>query len=52
MKLLGKNNELYKDGKITAKGYHVMTISTIFGFCCFLVGRSLYENAVKRADKH
>lgn len=47
MKLLGKNNDLYKDGKITKIGYGVMIISSFFGPCCFLVGRSIYKKAKK-----
>lgn len=48
MKLLGPNNDLYKEGKITKSGYGVMAISSIFGFCCFLMGRSLYGKALKK----
>lgn len=49
MKLLEKNNDLYKNGKITKSGYIVMTIASIFGLCCFLLGRSLYGKAKKDA---
>lgn len=53
MKLLGKNNDLYKDGRITKTGYFVMTVSSIFGFCCFLVGCSLYiRKAREKSAQH
>lgn len=45
MKLLGKNNDLYRDGKVTKAGYGVMTVALILGLCCILVGRSLYGYA-------
>lgn len=51
MKLLCENNDLYKDGKITKSGYIVMILSSIFGLCCFLIGRSLYGEAIKSANK-
>lgn len=37
MKLLGANNDLYKAGKIIKCGYIVIAISSILGFCCFLI---------------
>lgn len=49
MKLLGKNNDLYKDSKITKSGYIVMIISSILGLYCFLIGRSLCEKATQYA---
>ncbi len=51
MKLLEKKNDLYKDGRITKEGYTVMTISSVFSFCCFLVGRSLYGKTLKKHNK-
>lgn len=54
MKFLGKNNDLRtEDGKITASGYAVMTLSTVFGLCVFLTGRHLYGKSLqkKQSDK-
>lgn len=51
MKLLGKNNDLYKDGKITKNGYIVLMVSSILGLGCFLIGRSLYAKAIQHANK-
>lgn len=51
MKLLGKNNDLYKNGKITKSGYIVMIVSSILGLGCFLIGRSLYAKAIQHANK-
>lgn len=51
MKLLGKNNDLYKDGKTTKSGYIVLIVSSIFGLCCFLIGRSLYAKAIQHTNK-
>lgn len=49
IKLLGKGNDLRtEDGKITKQGYLVMLISSVFGFVCFLVGRSLYGKALHK----
>ncbi len=51
IKLLGKNNDLRtEDGKITKWGYLVMLISSVFGFACFLVGRSFYGKALQRKN--
>jgi hypothetical protein len=47
MKLLGKNNDLYRNGKITKSGYIVIAIASIFGLCCFLLCRLLYRKAKK-----
>lgn len=51
MKILGKNNDLYKDGKITKNGYIVLMVSSILGLGCFLIGRSLYAKAIQHANK-
>ena len=49
IKLLGKGNDLRtEDGKITRQGYLVMLIFSVFGFGCFLVGRSLYGKVLQK----
>ena len=49
MKLLGPENDLYTEaGKITKTGYIVMAVSSVFGFVCFLIGRSLYGKLLQR----
>ena len=48
MKVLGPNNDLRtKEGKIRKWGYLVLLISAVFGFGCFLAGRSLYRKILK-----
>ncbi len=48
IKFLGKGNDLRtEDGKITKTGYIVMLISTVFGLCCFLVGRYIYGKSLQ-----
>lgn len=50
IRLLGKNNDLMtEDGKITKQGYAVLVISTAFGICLFLTGRSVYGK--RKADR-
>ena len=49
MKLLGPGNDLLTEtGKITKTGYCVMAVSAVFGFFCFLVGRSLYGKSLAK----
>ena len=46
IKLLGKNNDLRtEDGKITKQGYIALALSSVFGFCLFLLGR---HNRIKK----
>ena len=48
IKFFGKNNDLRtEEGRITKTGYAVMTLSSVFGLCVFLVGRTLYGRARK-----
>ena len=43
IKLLGPDNDLRtEDGVITKWGYLVAIASTVFGVCCFLIGRKIY----------
>ena len=43
IKFFGQNNDLRtEDGKITRTGYAVMALSSVFGFCVFLMGRTIY----------
>ncbi len=49
IKIFGKNNELRtEEGKITKTGYAVMALSSGFGFCVFLLGRTIYEKSLKK----
>ena len=49
IKFLGKNNDLRtEEGKITKTGYAVMTLSTGFRLCVFLIGRTLYRRSLKK----
>lgn len=49
IKFFGKNNDLRtEDGKITRTGYVVMALSSVFGFCVFLMGRTIYGNSLKQ----
>ena len=53
IKFFGKNNDLRtEEGRITRTGYAVMTLSSVFGLCVFLVGRTIYGKSLKkkRAD--
>jgi hypothetical protein len=44
IKLLGPNNDLRtEDGVITKWGYLVAIASTVFGLCCFLIGRKRHK---------
>ena len=48
IKLLDPNNDLRtEDGVITKWGYLVAIASTVFGLCCFLIGRKIYEKMNK-----
>lgn len=51
MKLLGKNNDLWKNNKITKAGYSVMAISSIIGFICFLAGKEALKTRNKKRKK-
>ena len=43
IKILGKDNDLTtQDGKLTKQGYIVLALSSVFGFCLFLIGRSIH----------
>ncbi len=43
IKLFGKNNDLRtEEGIITKTGYAVMMLSTVFGLCVLLAGRTIY----------
>ena len=49
IKFLGKNNDLRtEEGKITKTGAAVMALSTVFGFCVFLMGRTIYGKSLKK----
>lgn len=49
IKFFGKNNDLrMEEGKITKTGYAVMTLSTVFGLCVFLAGRTLYGRSLQK----
>ena len=49
IKLLGPGNDLYtEDGEITKTGYLVMFVSSVFGFFCFLAGRSVFKHRLQR----
>ena len=49
IKLLGPGNDLYTEtGRITKTGYIVMAVSSVFGFLCFLIGRSVYGKLLRR----
>ncbi|MBR6004918.1 MAG: hypothetical protein IK063_01675 [Clostridia bacterium] len=51
IKVLGKNNDLMtEDGKITKQGYAALVISTVFGVCLFLTGRSVYGKRKANRD--
>ena len=44
IKLLDPNNDLRtEDGVITKWGYLVAIASTVFGLCCFLIGRKRHK---------
>ncbi len=52
IKLLGPNNDLRtEDGVITKWGFPVAFISTVFGLCCFLVGRKIYGELLASDDR-
>ena len=52
IKLLGPNNDLRtEDGVITKWGYLVAIASTVFGLCCFLVGRKIYGELLAFDDR-
>lgn len=49
IKFFGQNNDLRtEDGKITRTGYAVMALSSVFGFCVFLMGRTIYGKSLKK----
>ena len=49
IKFFGQNNDLRtEDGKITGTGYAVMVLSSVFGFCVFLMGRTIYGKSLKK----
>ncbi len=49
IKFFGKNNDLRtEEGKITKTGAAVMTLSTAFGLCVFLIGRTLYRRSLQK----
>ena len=51
IKFFGKNNDLRtEDGRITKTGYAVMTLSTVFGLCVFLTGRTLYGKLLREKE--
>ena len=51
IKLLGPGNDLYTEtGKITKTGYIVMAVSSVLGFLCFLIGRSVYGMLLRRRE--
>ena len=49
IKFFGQNNDLRtEDGRITGTGYAVMALSSVFGFCMFLMGRTIYGKSLKK----
>lgn len=43
VKILGKDNDLRtENGKITKQGYIALALSSVFGICLFLIGRSIH----------
>lgn len=49
IKFFGKNNDLQtEEGRITKTGYVVMTLSSVFGLCVFLMGRTIYGKSLKK----
>ncbi len=49
IKFFGQNNDLRtEDGKITRTGYAVMALSSVFRFCVFLMGRTIYGKSLKK----
>lgn len=49
IQFFGKNNDLRtEEGKITTWGYVVMMLSTVFGLCVFLTGRSIYGKSLQK----
>lgn len=49
MKFFGKTNDLRtEEGKITKTGYVVMTLSSVFGLCVFLTGRTIYGKSLQK----
>ena len=49
IKFFGKNNDLRtEEGKITKTGYVVMILSTVFGLCVFLTGRTIYGKSLQK----
>ncbi len=49
IKFFGKNNDLRtEEGRITGTGYVVMALSSVFGFCVFWMGRTIYGKSLKK----
>ena len=49
IKFFGKNNDLRtEEGRITKTGYVVMALSSVFGLCVFLMGRTIYGKSLKK----
>ena len=49
IRFFGKNNDLRtEEGRITRTGYAVMTLSAVFGFCVFLMGRAIYGKLLEK----
>ncbi len=47
--ILWENNDLRtEEGRITVTGYVVMTLSSVFGFCVFLMERTIYGKSLKK----
>ena len=44
---MGNNDLRTEDSVITKWGYLVAIASTVFGLCCFLIGRKIYEKMKK-----
>ena len=49
IKFFGKNNDLRtEEGKLTKTGFAVMALSSVFWFCVFLMGRTIYGKSLKK----